>query len=261
MEVIYYNIGLISMILLGMVSGSFITMASYRLSVEDRKKMDLLMSPSSCPKCNHQLGALNLVPIFSWIFQKGCCAFCRGKISARYPLIELISTLSFVAIYYALGENIDAKLVIALLIFVTLFIMIITDLEHYFISDVNQFILFILIAFYHFFITFKNIPESHGLTYYLISSFLYLLFGTALHFIFKYFTNQDGIGIDDIKFFAIAGFALGIGKFSLFMFLSGILGIIFGLVWQKIKEDDTFPFAPALVVSFIISLVINFDQW
>ena len=41
----------------------------------------------------------------------------------------------------------------------------------------------------------------------------------------------------------------------------GILGIIFGLIWQKIKEDDTFPFAPALVVSFVVSLVINFDQW
>lgn len=261
MEVIYYNIGLISMILFGMVSGSFITMASYRLSVEDRKKMDLLMSPSSCPKCNHKLGALNLVPIFSWIFQKGCCAFCGNKISIRYPLIELVSTCSFVAIYYALGKNVDAKLVIFLLIFVTLFIMIITDLEHYFISDMNQVILFILIVFYHFFVTFKVANDVHGLSYYVISAFLYLIFGIALHFIFKHFTGQDGIGVDDVKFFAIAGFALGIGKFSLFMFLSGILGIIFGLVWQKIKEDDTFPFAPALVVSFVLSLVINFDQW
>ncbi len=260
MEVIYHNIGLASMVLFGMIAGSFINMASYRLSVENKKVKDLLLSPSFCPKCNHKLSILNLVPIFSWVFQKGKCSFCKNKISIRYPIIEVISTLSFIAIYLALGSKMDAKLVITLLIFITLFIMIITDVENYFISDFNQIILFILAIFYHFLVTFNN-SDTHQLFYYFYSAFGYLIFGIVLHHIFKYFTNCDGIGVDDIKFFAIAGFMVGFERFSLFMFLSGIFGIIFGIVWQKIKEDDTFPFAPALVASLIVSLLVNFDKW
>ncbi len=135
---IYDNIGLIAITLLGMAIGSFITMASYRLSLRDRKFLDLLLQPSKCPKCSNNLRALNLVPIFSWLFQCGKCSFCKSKIPARYILIEIISSISFVAIYFILECKIDAQLVLILLIFSSLFLMIITDLENYFISDFNQ---------------------------------------------------------------------------------------------------------------------------
>lgn len=258
MEVINHYFELFLMVILGLIAGSFITMASYRLALEDAKVMDLLTAPSSCTKCGHRLRFRNLFPIFSWIFQGGACAFCHVKISIRYPLIEVISAISFAAIYFILGQKMDLKLLIMLLIFVTLFIMIITDLENYFISDLTQVILFILGIFYHFFVTFKG-DQSHYLSYYFFSAFTYLIFGIALHFLFKYITNKDGIGIDDIKFFAIAGFIIGIEKFAFFMFLSGIFGVIFGSFWQKIKKDSTFPFAPSLVFSLTVSMLINFD--
>jgi prepilin signal peptidase PulO-like enzyme (type II secretory pathway) len=261
MEVIGNNIEWFSMILFGMVAGSFVTMASYRLAVEDKPIKELIFMSSSCTRCNHKLGFLNLFPILSWIFQKGCCSFCNAKISIRYPIIELVCTISFVLIYFISGAVIDAKLVLLLLIFVTLFVMIITDLEHYFISDMNQIILFILIVLYHFMVTFSGEVQDHGLAYYFFSCAVYLVFGIALHYFFKILTNQEGIGVDDIKFFAIAGFAVGIDKFALFMFLSGIFGIIFGLAWTKIKKEETFPFAPSLVVALIVSLMVNFDNW
>lgn len=258
---IYYNIDLIVIILLGMAMGSFMTMASYRLSVRDKKYLDLLFSPSSCPKCSNRLRMSNMVPIFSWIFQEGKCSFCKSPIPARYPIIEFASTLSFIIIYFALDRNIDAKMILALLIFSVLFLMIITDLEHYFISDVNQIIFFILIAIYHFLITFNQNNFDYSIWYYIYSGFLYLFFGIALHYIFKLATKRDGIGVDDIKFFAIAGFSLGIDQFAIFMFLSGFLGIIFGVIWQKVKNDDSFPFAPALIVAWVITFVVNFEKW
>lgn len=258
MELISY-INLISIILLGMASGSFITMASYRLSVENQKTVDLLLKPSSCPKCHHRLGVANLIPIFSWILQKGRCSFCHSKISIRYPLIEMISTIAFVAIYFALNQEISAQMVIILLIFVTVLIMIITDLENYFISDINQIILFVLAIFYHFFVTFKVYPVVHSLSYYFLSSLFYLLFGLILRYLFKVFTKRDGLGIDDIKFFAVAGFMIGIKQFAFFMFLSGAIGLIFGYIWQKVQKDNTFPFAPALILALITSLLINFQ--
>lgn len=256
MEDLNHNLNLVLIILLGMISGSFITMATYRLAIENRTIKDLLLSPSSCTKCNHPLRILNLIPIFSWLFQRGKCSFCHDKISSRYFFIELISTTSFVIIYFSLGQNLDLKLTLTLLAFIALFIMIITDLENYFISNLNQIILFIIAILYHIFIGFN--PQN-SLYYYLFSAIFYLLFGILLNFIFKYFFEKDGIGIDDIKFFAIAGFIIGIEKFAFFMFLSGIIGIIFGFIWQKVKKDNMFPFAPALIISLIISTAVDFE--
>ena len=258
MQITIGDLGIFLMIILGMVMGSFITMASYRLAIENGKILDLLIAPSSCTKCGKKLKLFNLFPIFSWVFQGGRCTFCGAKISIRYPIIEIISAISFATIYLILDRKMNMELVLTLLIFVILFIMIITDLENYFIPDVTQVILFILGILYHFFVTFND--NSHHLFYYFFSSFIYLVFGIILHYIFLYLTNQNGIGVDDIKFFAVAGFIIGIEKFALFMFLSGICGVIFGAIWQKIKEDNTFPFAPSLVFSLAISMLIDFND-
>jgi prepilin signal peptidase PulO-like enzyme (type II secretory pathway) len=245
---------LILIIFSGMAVGSFLTMASYRLSVTNKSIKKLLLEPSSCPKCQKNLKVLNLIPIFSWILQKGCCAFCKSKIPMRYPLIEIVNTFFFVIIYFYLGQEVDLKLVIYLSIFSCLFLMIITDLEHYFISDLNQIILFILAIFYHFNFTFTNI-NSEPISYYIVSAIIYLLAALTLSFGYKIFRRKDGIGIDDIKFFAIAGFFIGINDLALFMMLSGLIGILFGFIWQKIKDDNCFPFAPALITSLVICLL------
>lgn len=253
---LHHDIYLALIILLGMIAGSFINMATYRLAVEDKSAKDLLLKPSFCPKCNHQLGILNLIPIFSYLFQSGKCSFCREKIPARYLIIEIISTISFVIIYFYLGQNFDLKLALILLAFMALLTMIITDLEHYFISNLNQIILFLITLAYHIFIDSDN---QNSLIYYFLSAAFYLIFGLLLSSIFKYFFDKDGIGIDDIKFFSVAGFILGIHQFAIFMFLSGIIGIIFGLLWQKIKKDTMFPFAPALIFALIVCLIVDFD--
>lgn len=250
---IYIN--LIFIIIIGMVCGSFITMASYRLSIEGKVK-DLLLNPSSCPNCNHHLGAKNLIPIFSWIIQRGKCAFCRKKISIRYPIIEIISALSFVLIYITNHQKFDTKLIILFLIFIALFIMIITDLEHYFIPNIAQIVLFITAIFYHLTNIKMENSSYYFMVYYAFSGIYYLLFSLALLYIFKLITKRDGIGIDDIKFFAVAGFMLGINKFHYFIFLSGFIGVIFGFFWQKIKKDDTFPFAPAMIISLIMCILL-----
>ena len=85
----------------------------------------------------------------------------------------------------------------------------------------------------------------------------FLAFGFAIWLFFYYSAGIDGIGIDDFKFFLIAGFMLGLNNLILFMLLSGLLGFIFGVVWQKIKNDETFPFAPAICLSAYLCLLIG----
>ncbi len=249
-----HNIDFILIILLGMIAGSFITMASYRLATQGRSVRDLLFAPSSCPKCNHRLSILNLIPIFSFLLQFGKCSFCKSEIPIRYFIIEIVSTISFVIIYFILGQNMNLKLTLTLLAFIALFIMVITDLENYFISDISQIILLLIAVLFHLFVGFDN---QHSIYYYYFSAIFYLFFILVIAYVFKFFFKKDGIGIDDIKFFAIAGFIIGFEKFAIFMLLSGIIGIIFGLIWKKMKKDDAFPFAPALIISLIICLAIS----
>lgn len=86
-------------LLLGLVMGSFATMASYRLP----RRLSLVAPPSACPACGHRLGVRDLFPVFSWLFARGRCRHCAQKIPARYPLIELATALLFVALFAFVG--------------------------------------------------------------------------------------------------------------------------------------------------------------
>jgi prepilin signal peptidase PulO-like enzyme (type II secretory pathway) len=86
-------------LLFGLVLGSFVTMASYRLP----RRLSIVTPPSSCPVCTHRLGVPDLVPVFSWLFLRGRCRHCHTKIPARYPLIELATALLVTAVVSLLG--------------------------------------------------------------------------------------------------------------------------------------------------------------
>jgi len=249
---------LILIIISGLCAGSFITMASYRLAVEDEETSELIFNRSSCPSCHHVLKIRSLVPIFSWIFQKGRCTFCHKKISIRYPLIEFSMTLSFVLIYKITGGMMNIRLLFILLMAVFLMIMIITDLENYFIPDITQIGLAFLILIFHF------INNDLRFSYYFISAGLFILFGMILDYGFLIITKKKAIGVDDIKFFGCAGLLLGFDQFPIFMIGSGAAGLIFGFIWQKATKDPVFPFAPALVISlmtcFLLEGKINYQE-
>jgi leader peptidase (prepilin peptidase)/N-methyltransferase len=79
--------------LIGLVAGSFLNCAAMRAVSGE----SIARGRSHCPQCNHTLGALDLVPLFSWLFLKGKCRYCGAKISWRYPLSELLTALVFVS--------------------------------------------------------------------------------------------------------------------------------------------------------------------
>jgi prepilin signal peptidase PulO-like enzyme (type II secretory pathway) len=232
-----------------LIFGSFASLLSHRLA----SKEPIVFTRSKCLNCGTVLKILNLIPLFSWIFQRGKCGKCHAKISLRYPLIELSFLISFVTIYFALNQEINWKMLLYFLIAGTLIVMCVVDLEQYFIPDSTQYFLvtlatLLLIVKGGTETVITNIPAA----------FLYAGFGLAL-WVFFYFTAKlEAIGIDDIKFFFIIGFLLGTKNFLAFMMLSGILGLIFGALWQKFKKDETFPFAPAICLSAFICLL--FDQ-
>jgi leader peptidase (prepilin peptidase)/N-methyltransferase len=80
--------------ILGALIGSFTNVLIYRIP----RGESVAFPPSHCPNCDHQLGVLDLVPVVSWVFLRGKCRYCGNPISSRYPIVELISAIGYLAI-------------------------------------------------------------------------------------------------------------------------------------------------------------------
>ncbi|WP_045233908.1 prepilin peptidase, partial [Deinococcus pimensis] len=77
--------------LLGALIGSFSNVLIYRMP----RRESVAFPPSHCPSCDRPLSPIDLVPILSWAFLRGRCRTCRAPISARYPLVELLTALGY----------------------------------------------------------------------------------------------------------------------------------------------------------------------
>ena len=88
--------------LIGITFGSFFTLAVYRIPLGK----DITHERSFCPNCNHKLGFLDLIPIFSYIFLGGKCRYCKTKIRIRYLLLEVLTGVLFLLWTISLNINI-----------------------------------------------------------------------------------------------------------------------------------------------------------
>lgn len=85
----------LSLFAFGTLFGSFSSVIIYRLKSGEK---GIMTGRSHCGSCNKTLKALDLVPIFSWLFRKGKCAYCEKKVSAIYPFLELSAGTLFALI-------------------------------------------------------------------------------------------------------------------------------------------------------------------
>lgn len=87
---------------IGTLFGSFYTLAVYRIP----KRQDIVHTHSYCPNCEHKLGFLDLIPIFSYMFLKGQCRYCKQKIRPRYLILEVLSGILFVLTGFLIEFNV-----------------------------------------------------------------------------------------------------------------------------------------------------------
>ncbi|MBW4431763.1 MAG: prepilin peptidase [Pelatocladus maniniholoensis HA4357-MV3] len=86
---------------LGISIGSFINVVVYRLPAG----LSLLFPPSRCPHCLTKLKPYDNVPVLGWLWLKGCCRYCQGKIALRYPVIEAVTGLLFLLIFWVFNVS------------------------------------------------------------------------------------------------------------------------------------------------------------
>lgn len=231
----------------GACFGSFITAASYRLPREE----NLISESSKCPKCNHKLGAKDLLPILSWLFSAGRCRYCGSKVSWRYPLTELITAGAFAALYWHYGATLEFALIAILT--VALLILIISDFETYIIPDTCNVLTAISGILYQIYIAKMPWLEIIGTIFFAAGLLL------LVRWIFTKILKREAMGLGDIKFTATAAIWLGINNLPLYLIIGGTLGVLTHLVWRMFNKNPEFPFGPALAVALYTLVIFNID--
>ncbi len=150
----------IMLFILGAYMGSFFTLATYRIP----KNEDITHKHSYCPNCNHKLGLLDLVPIFSYLFLKGKCRYCKEPISVRYILFEVLTGI--VVMLFGLSLKIDVyNLSLQNIIYFFLALLYIASL--FILAGINKE---------------KNIIEKPVLFFGIFISILYMIYSYAFNF-------------------------------------------------------------------------------
>ncbi|MCM3122584.1 MULTISPECIES: A24 family peptidase [Bacillaceae] len=214
----------------GLLLGSFYNVVGLRVP----EGKSIVAPRSSCPKCGHQLMALELIPVLSYLFQRGKCRQCKVGISPVYPFFELLTGLLFAGAFLLKGWNYELLIALTL---ISLFIIItVSDLAYMIIPDR------VLLVFAGIF-ALERIYQP-------LMPWWASLIGAAAGFILLLliaFASKGGMGGGDIKLFALIGFAVGFKSMLLSFFFStffgaffGIIGLLFGLV----KKKQPIPFGP-----------------
>jgi len=89
--------------ILGASIGSFLNVVIYRVPAG----LSVLYPPSRCPQCLHKLGKRENVPVFGWLLLRGRCRHCQAKISSRYPIVEAVTGLIFLLVFWIFGFSVQ----------------------------------------------------------------------------------------------------------------------------------------------------------
>lgn len=93
----------ITVFILGASIGSFLNVVIYRVPAG----LSVLYPPSRCPQCLHKLGKRENVPVFGWLLLRGRCRHCQAKISSRYPIVEAVTGLIFLLVFWMFGFSVQ----------------------------------------------------------------------------------------------------------------------------------------------------------
>jgi prepilin signal peptidase PulO-like enzyme (type II secretory pathway) len=225
----------------GLVFGSFVTALSHRLP----RGISIARGRSHCPACSHVLTVADLVPVLSWAFNKGACRHCGAKVSARYPAIELLTMALFVTGAYFAADLRHLLLLLAMTpVMVALAVI---DLEHRRLPNSLVAVLALLAAAWRF-------SGDRDLVTAAVAAAVVFVIGIGLDLIARRFFGGPGLGMGDTKLFALAGFALPVGPFLLFIWAAGVFGVFLGLLWRRRSDSPLFPFSPAILLSYWLAL-------
>jgi len=245
----------------GTAVGSFLNVCAYRIP-----KGESIAFPSShCPFCGVQIKPLDNIPIISYILLGGRCRNCKGKISSKYPVIELLSGALWAAAYYHFGLGVE---LIYGLFFITVLVLL-SAIDYDTKTIPNKILLpaiaITIISLPLYFLNIETLPTIAGMN--VIDSLIGLLAGGGFLFlvailgpvIFK----KNAMGMGDVKLAAFMGLFLG-GYVLLALFIGFFIGSVVGILLIALGKrtmKDMIPFGPFLAAGAITTIFIGPQLW
>ena len=223
--------------LLGAVVGSFLNVCIRRIPVGE----SLVFPASHCPKCNHSIRFYDNIPIISFLLLRGRCRNCRESISLQYPLVELLTAIMALLLFWKFGLTL--KFLFSFLFACILIIITFIDLEHQIIPDVLT-LPGIPVFFLAAVLAMGVSPLEAVLGVLIGGGILY-----AIAFGYELITKREGMGGGDIKLLAMLGAFFGWKSLFFILLVSSFLGAIVGISVMLIKGKDmkyAVPFGPFL---------------
>ncbi len=207
--------------LYGLLFGSFLNVVIYRVP----RGLSISYPPSACPKCKKNINWYDNIPILSWLILRGKCRNCKNPISIQYPLIELLTGLVTLAIFYLNG--VDYNLIFLIPISYLLIVIGITDIKTFTIPFTFQIsLLVLLISFSIFRIWHDNLLWYQPLLGALAGFLGLSLIGLIGRIIYK----QTAMAGGDIILFTILGLLLGPLNTLYAFFFSALSSVIFYII-------------------------------
>ena len=253
--------------LLGLLVGSFLNVVIHRLPKMMAREWteqcaalrnevapaaspyNLVVPRSACPACGHAIGALENIPLLSYAWLRGKCAGCGIHISARYPLVELVTGAlsAFAAWHFGFGWAAAG----ALLFIWALVALSFIDFDTQLLPDSITLPLLWLGLLFN--LTGVYVPLADAV----VGAALGYLILWSVYWLFKLVTGKEGMGYGDFKLLAAIGAWLGWKILPVVILLSSVIGALVGIgliVLARRGRSVPIPFGPYLAGAGLVAL-------
>ncbi len=215
----------------------------------DRERFNLMVPRSRCSQCGHVISAIENIPIVSWLVLRGKCSACKTPISARYPLVELITGVLFAVAAWRFGPTVAfllAALFCAMMVALTGI-----DLDTQLLPDHMTLPLLWIGLIANLFGVFVPLHDAviGAAAGYLV---LWLVF-----WMFKLLTGREGMGYGDFKLLAAIGAWFGWQVLPMVLLVSSFAGAIIGIsliVFKGKNRRTAIAFGPYLAIAGLAAL-------
>lgn len=216
----------------------------------DTEKLNLCLPFSHCPHCKKNIRPWHNIPILSYLWLRGKCAYCKAHISIRYPLVEFLCCV--MSIYTAWRFGVSWQMLSALFFTWVLICLTFIDLDFHLLPDQLTLLLLWAGLFSNLYSLFSNCHAAiiGAIAGYTIFALIQWLFALA--------TGKTGMGQGDFKFLAALGAYLGWQMLPLIILLASLSGVVFAFAQMLIKrqfKSVPLPFGPYLAMAGWIAML------